>query len=169
MSQRTFNPVILKEHNSALYGYLQNLLADEFEPFLHAPAEARSFRVNPLKCLNPGRLAEDLRQKGYKLEKLEYAEHGYQLIEEPHPLSQTLHYFTGEIAFQGASSQVPAAVLNPAPGDMVLDMAAAPGSKTTQLGALMQNSGFVLANDSNRRGPQTRGFDLYGIRPLWVR
>lgn len=42
---------------------------------------------------------------------------------------------------------IPPRVLDPQPGESVLDLAAAPGSKTTQLSAMMRNTGLVVAND----------------------
>lgn len=48
---------------------------------------------------------------------------------------------------QSLSSMVPAAVLNPQPGDTVLDMCAAPGSKTTQMAEMMKNKGRIDAWD----------------------
>lgn len=56
-------------------------------------------------------------------------------------------YKNGEIYFQGLSSQLPALFLNPSPGENVLDMAAAPGSKTAQMGMMMRNKGEILANE----------------------
>jgi 16S rRNA (cytosine1407-C5)-methyltransferase len=45
---------------------------------------------------------------------------------------------------------LPALILNPQPGEKVLDLCAAPGSKTTQLAALMQNQGEIVANDTSK-------------------
>lgn len=61
-------------------------------------------------------------------------------------------YKEGKIYIQSLSSMLPALVLNPQKGDKVLDMAAAPGSKTTQMAAMMENKGEIVANDidSNR-------------------
>jgi 16S rRNA (cytosine1407-C5)-methyltransferase len=45
---------------------------------------------------------------------------------------------------------VPPLVLDPAPGELVLDLTAAPGSKTTQMACLMGGTGRIVANDNNR-------------------
>ncbi|MGE5552455.1 MAG: RsmB/NOP family class I SAM-dependent RNA methyltransferase [Betaproteobacteria bacterium] len=58
-------------------------------------------------------------------------------------------YREGRLYLQSLSSMVPVLVLGPLPGERVLDVAAAPGSKTTQLAMLMQDYGYILANDSN--------------------
>jgi NOL1/NOP2/sun family putative RNA methylase len=58
-------------------------------------------------------------------------------------------YGDGRIYLQSLSSMIPALVLAPQPGELVLDIAAAPGSKTTQMAALMGNQGRILANDAD--------------------
>ena len=58
-------------------------------------------------------------------------------------------YVHGWVYGQEEVSAVPAEVLDPAPGERVFDAAAAPGSKTTQLAALMDDSGLLVANDNN--------------------
>jgi NOL1/NOP2/sun family putative RNA methylase len=58
-------------------------------------------------------------------------------------------YADGRIYVQGLSSMVPALALEPRPGDRVLDLAAAPGSKTTQMAALMGDRGAILAVEPN--------------------
>ena len=59
-------------------------------------------------------------------------------------------YEKGYIYFQSLSSMVPPLVLNPRPGESVLDMTAAPGSKTTELAMLMENKGEILANELDK-------------------
>lgn len=63
------------------------------------------------------------------------------------PLGKDLLHELGYTYIQEAASMLPVALLDPKPGEFVLDMAAAPGSKTTQIGALMQGRGVVIAND----------------------
>lgn len=52
---------------------------------------------------------------------------------------------TGQLYIQSLSSMLPALVLDPRPGDAVLDLCAAPGSKTTQMAALLKNQGTITA------------------------
>jgi len=58
-------------------------------------------------------------------------------------------YFHGWIHGQEEVSAVPATVLDPQPGERVWDACAAPGSKATQLSALMDDRGAVVATDNN--------------------
>jgi NOL1/NOP2/sun family putative RNA methylase len=58
-------------------------------------------------------------------------------------------YVHGWLHGQEAVSAVPAEVLAPEPGERVWDACAAPGSKTTQLGALMNDRGTLVATDTN--------------------
>lgn len=51
---------------------------------------------------------------------------------------------------QAASSFLPVIALAPQPEERVLDMASAPGGKTTHIAALLQNTGVVFANDANK-------------------
>jgi NOL1/NOP2/sun family putative RNA methylase len=55
----------------------------------------------------------------------------------------------GYIYVQEAASMIPPVVLDPQPGERILDMCAAPGSKTTQIAQYMQNKGILVANDSD--------------------
>ncbi len=56
-------------------------------------------------------------------------------------------YREGRLYLQSLSSMIPALALGPRPGERILDLAAAPGSKTTQMSALMVNEGRILANE----------------------
>lgn len=59
-------------------------------------------------------------------------------------------YEKGYIYFQSLSSMVPPLALNPKKGEKILDMTAAPGSKTTEMAALMENDGEILANELDK-------------------
>ncbi|MEM4272357.1 MAG: RsmB/NOP family class I SAM-dependent RNA methyltransferase, partial [Candidatus Bilamarchaeaceae archaeon] len=64
-------------------------------------------------------------------------------------LGNTLDFAAGYIHTQSLSSMLPPHALAPSQEDTLLDICAAPGSKTTQCAALMQNRGAILANDSS--------------------
>ncbi len=60
-------------------------------------------------------------------------------------------YTEGKIYIQSLSSMLPVLVLDPQPGDEILDMAAAPGSKTTHIAAYTNNTANITANDIDRQ------------------
>lgn len=80
-------------------------------------------------------------------------------------LTETQEYKEGKFYIQNLSSMVPAIVLDPQPTDLVLDIAAAPGSKTTQIAQMMGNQGIIIANDISRARNFTllRALKTFGI------
>jgi 16S rRNA (cytosine1407-C5)-methyltransferase len=108
-----------------------------------------TFRVNPLKRSSSS-LKESLEPQGFKIENVPWYRDAFLLRKgTQRDLEKTDLYLKGEIYIQGLSSMIPPLVLEPRPGDWVLDLAAAPGSKTTQMASLMKNQGSILANDNN--------------------
>jgi len=65
----------------------------------------------------------------------------------PGELGNSIEHLLGYYYVQEISSMLPPLALNPKPGDFVLDLTAAPGSKTTQMAAMMENMGTIIAND----------------------
>lgn len=59
-------------------------------------------------------------------------------------------YKQGKIYLQSLSSMLPPIILNPEPEQNILDMAAAPGGKTTQMAALSSNKAFITACERNK-------------------
>jgi 16S rRNA (cytosine1407-C5)-methyltransferase len=126
--------------------YLKNLLGEEFDAFTNATEEPPTVAVNRFKC------DRDAFQQKLTRWGMSFAPHpanadGFILAADPLPLSHTLSYFCGEFRYQGISSQMPVLALDPQPGETVLDISAAPGSKSTQIAGLMQNRGRLLLND----------------------
>jgi len=75
-------------------------------------------------------------------------------------IGKTLEHSIGDYYIQSLSSMIPPLVLNPQPTDKVLDLCSAPGSKTTQLAALMQNKGTLLVNEIQLDRLKTLVFNL---------
>ena len=65
------------------------------------------------------------------------------------PVGATPEYMAGHYMLQSAASFLPCMALAPQPGERVVDMAAAPGGKSTYLAALMRNAGVLFANELN--------------------
>ena len=144
----------------AYYGYSQYLAEKLFNLF--PPKEAFAFfeanetprpvviRTNTLKTHRRD-LAQALINRGVTLEPVgKWSKIGLQIFESPVPLGATPEYLAGHYILQAASSFLPVMALAPQENERVLDMASAPGGKTTHIAALMKNTGCIFANDSNK-------------------
>jgi 16S rRNA (cytosine1407-C5)-methyltransferase len=108
-----------------------------------------TFRTNTLKT-NAQDLAASLTQKGFEIEEGPIKGSFILRNKSQRDLTETSEYTEGHLYIQGMSSMIPALSLSPQPGETVLDACAAPGSKTTQMAALMENRGSIIANDMSR-------------------
>ena len=142
------------------YGYTPYLAEKLFNLF--SPDEAFAFfeanetprpvvmRTNTLRT-NRRTLAQALINRGVQLQPVgKWSKVGLQVYETQVPLGATPEYLAGHYILQAASSFLPVMALAPQEGERILDMAAAPGGKTTYISALMRNTGSVFANDANR-------------------
>ena len=111
-------------------------------------------RVNTLKTNRPELIKSLKDQYGIICSEIENLPNALRVIEGEKVIGKTLQHITGKFYIQGLSSMIPPLVLNPTFEDKVLDLCAAPGSKTTSLGELMQNKGTLVANEisQNRVG-----------------
>lgn len=107
----------------------------------------QSIRINTLK-ISEKELITRLKRNKIRLNKIPFTDNGY-WAEADFSLSSTPEYLQGYYYIQEAASQLPVQALNPEKDDLVLDMCAAPGSKTTQLAQMMQNKGKIIALDSS--------------------
>lgn len=104
-----------------------------------------TFRLNPLKATLAD-VEKDLRKCGLVAEPLRTPPGAFVLKKGSFKkLSESRSYAEGWIYLQSLSSQIPPIVLNPLPGEAVLDLAAAPGGKTCQMAALLGNRGEIVA------------------------
>lgn len=86
----------------------------------------------------------------YQLEPLPWYDLAYRIKNDIH-IGNRLEHYLGLVYSQEAASMVPPLILAPKPNEKILDLAAAPGSKTTQMACMMKNTGLIVANDANRR------------------
>ncbi|HSW89262.1 MAG TPA: RsmB/NOP family class I SAM-dependent RNA methyltransferase [Patescibacteria group bacterium] len=107
----------------------------------------KAIRINTLK--NDKDVPTLLKQDGFELVPVSWYPDAY-LVENPEGLSSHPLLNQGHFYIQSLSSMIPALVLDSKNTDHVLDICAAPGSKTSQIAALMHNEGFIIANDSSR-------------------
>lgn len=128
----------------------------------------KSLRVNPLKK-GEEEIVSRLKKALVKLEKIPFLEFGY-YYEANFSLGATPEYLLGYYYLQEAASQIPPIVLEPKAGDIVLDMCAAPGSKTTQLAAKMKNKGAIIALDYNalRLNSLRNNVERLGIKNVMI-
>lgn len=99
----------------------------------------------------------------YQLEPIPWYDLAYRIKNDIH-IGNRLEHFLGLVYSQEAASMVAPLVLDPQPFEKILDLAAAPGSKTTQMSSMMKNTGLIVANDFNRKRlqPLVTNIDRYG-------
>jgi tRNA (cytosine49-C5)-methyltransferase len=130
---------------------MKMLLGEDFENYMKILGEdpVRSLRCNTLK-ISPEKLKKRLEEKGWKI-KIPFKNSPEIMIVEnelqPGELGRALEHLLGYYYIQELASMLPPLVLSPNPDDKVLDLCASPGSKTTQMSAMMNNSGLIIANE----------------------
>lgn len=118
--------------------------SEEADAFFETYNQDRAFglRANSLK-LSPAKLLE---YAPFHLEPIPFCQEGfyYQNSDAPgqHPYHQAGLYY-----IQEPSAMFVAKTLDPKPGEHVLDLCAAPGGKSTQLAAMMRNTGLLISNE----------------------
>ncbi|TMW65029.1 hypothetical protein Poli38472_009196 [Pythium oligandrum] len=143
------------------FGYNRDLIDMFLKMF--SPAECLEFveaneqprplviRTNTLKTRRRD-LATALIQRGVNLDPLaKWSKVGLKIYDSPVPIGATPEYLAGHYMLQSASSMCSVMALAPQLNERVLDMACAPGGKTTYIAQLMKNTGTVIANDLKKQ------------------
>lgn len=118
---------------------------DRFMSALRRP-QRKAIRVNTLKA-SKDEIEGFLESRGVAFSRLPWYDDAL-WIDSDFELD-TVEHQLGYYYVQSPSSMVPPLVLDPKPDESVLDLCAAPGSKTTQLAQLMRNGGVVVANEAS--------------------
>ena len=123
---------------------MKRLLGTEWEAFQASYDKERSYglRRNPLKSSGERFMA----QMPYTLEKVSWAEEGYYYQAEEQPGKDVLHE-AGVYYIQEPSAMAVVEILDPQPGERILDLCAAPGGKSTQIAGRMRGEGLLVANE----------------------
>lgn len=127
--------------------------AGKFDQIANTFAEAKptTFRINRLKVKEAGPIREKLEREGFRLESISWYPDAFILKEgRLRELQESDIYKNGEIYVQNLSSMIPPLILNPKAGEMVLDLTAAPGSKTTQMAAMMNGEEKIFAYENDK-------------------
>ena len=125
----------------AFVNRMRQQLGKETPAFLSAleKAPVRGIRLNPLKLTEAA-----LRYTGAG--RVPWEADGYLLPDDSDAGSSILHA-AGAFYIQEPGAMLPARVLNARPGERILDLCAAPGGKSTQIGCAMQGEGLLVCNE----------------------
>ncbi|KAH9619517.1 hypothetical protein KSS87_013359, partial [Heliosperma pusillum] len=151
----------LKLDLSSYYGYNEFLIellvemfkAAELLQLIEAFEKPRPvcIRTNTLKSRRRD-LAGVLLNRGVNLDSaLTWSKVGLVVYDSQVPIGATPEYMAGHYMLQSASSFLPVMALAPKEKENILDMAAAPGGKTTYIAALMKNTGLIFANEMKKQ------------------
>ena len=105
----------------------------------------RTIRVNTLK-IRVNELVERLSLE-WELSKVPWAKEGFWIKGERRDIGNLIEHSLGYFFVQEAASMLPPIAMQPKENETILDMCAAPGSKTTQIAQYMKNTGLLVAND----------------------
>ncbi|KMT12626.1 hypothetical protein BVRB_4g090860 [Beta vulgaris subsp. vulgaris] len=137
-------------YNEFLMGMLMEMFpAVELFDLIEAFEKPRPMciRTNTLKTRRRD-LADVLLNRGVNLDPLgKWSKVGLKVYDSQVPIGATPEYMAGHYMLQGASSFLPVMALAPQEKENIVDMAAAPGGKTTYISSIMKNTGLVFANE----------------------
>lgn len=124
--------------------------------------------TNTLRA-EPEQVAQWLRLDGLDPQPLTWRPSAFRLPSNVRA-GKTLAFHTGRIHIQEEVSQLPVTLLDPQPGERLLDLCAAPGGKTLQAAVAMEGRGTVVANDKSRHrlGVLRRGVERLGLSHIAI-
>jgi NOL1/NOP2/sun family putative RNA methylase len=140
---------------------LDDLLGGESDEVLAQAGTPHPVRFRP-NGLKHSRAFQErlLALEGFHFQSVREFPEAREVVSGDSSLGKSLTHFLGEIYIQDPASMLPAVILAPGPRDRVLDLCAAPGSKTTQLASIMGNRGAIVANDASGRRLRSLVFNL---------
>ena len=149
MDSNTFIPQSFIDKMSTILP--ENLNIDELIAACRRPLR-RAIRVNTLK-IDVESFLDITNKKNWTLTPIPWCKEGFwiEIKDETAPLGNSAEHLAGLFYIQEASSMMPVSALlhhfKETDNATLLDAAAAPGSKTTQLAAAVNNTGLIIANE----------------------
>ena len=136
--------------SSKIYKYLSSLYgeasAKTYIEFINEEP-TQYLRANRLKTSREELSSNLLKEYGIKTTPVNKIDSALKVLDSKKLTGKTIEHIIGEYYIQGLSSMIPPLILDPKPYETVLDLCAAPGSKTTELAELMNNRGTLIANE----------------------
>lgn len=146
---------------------MKEILGDEFGEFVKSYDNQRMYGLR----VNTNKISTEEFEKicPFEIARIPWIPNGYYYNGKEHPAKHP-YYFAGLYYLQEPSAMTPASRLEINPGDVVLDMCAAPGGKATELGTRLRGEGLLVANDiSNSRAKALlKNIELFGIANVFV-
>ncbi|PNV64104.1 SAM-dependent methyltransferase [Clostridium sp. chh4-2] len=146
---------------------MKELLKEEYSSYIDSFSEERLYGLR----VNTAKISPEAFQavSGFHLQPVSWISNGFYYQEADRPAKDP-YYYAGLYYLQEPSAMTPASLLSVEPGDMVLDLCAAPGGKSTELGAKLKGEGMLVANDiSNSRAKSLlKNLELLGIPNICV-
>lgn len=129
---------------------MEDQLGAEYPAFLASYDLPRhqALRLNTWKKTESGESMEQALTALFRTEKVPWAQNGFYYDGETQPGKHPYHE-AGLYYIQEPSAMAPVSFLEVTPGDRVLDLCAAPGGKSTQIGALLRGEGLLVSNEIN--------------------
>lgn len=149
-------PIAFQEKMKHLLGEEEyKVYVDSFEQ-----KNKSGLRINTAKIS----VEDFLKISPFDLEPVPWTTNGFYYNKEVQPAKHP-YYFAGLYYLQEPSAMSPAAFLPVNPGERVLDLCAAPGGKTTELGVKLQGEGVLITNDisHSRAKALLKNVELFGI------
>lgn len=146
---------------------MKSLLGEEYDAYLHSFERPvyHGLRVNTLKIS----VKDFLDQFPYHLEHVPWCDNGF-YYDPADPVTKHPYYYAGLYYIQEPSAMLPACIIPIERDDRVLDVCAAPGGKSTELGAKLNGTGILVSNDISvsRCQALVKNIERAGIRNAFV-
>ena len=141
----------------------KDLMGSEYDKFIEYSSKYinKAIRVNTLKVSVP-KIQKELSER-WELKPVPWCKEGFWISYKEgdrYDIGNLPEHQLGYIYVQDPASMIPPIVLDPQPGDKVLDMCSAPGSKTTQIAQYMKNKGILIANDADGKRLSALGINM---------